>query len=104
MVEAVHIERNLRIVGCRACSSDGGIYVAALTGVQVHRRPETIRYRLDFLESILPGNKRLHERVRQVRERPPGAGQPIVADSWVARVASMLRIGGFQVKALADST
>ena len=66
--------------------------------------PETIRYRLDFLESILPGNKRLHERVRQVRERPPGAGQPIVADSWVARVASMLRIGGFQVKALADST
>jgi hypothetical protein len=72
--------------------------VAALTGVQVHRRPETIRYRLDFLESILPGSKRLHERLRQFRERTPGAGQPIVADSWVARVASipgrLLRIGG----------
>jgi hypothetical protein len=72
--------------------------VAALTGVQVHRRPETIRYRLDFLESTLPGSKRLHERVRQVRERTPGAGQPIVADSWVARVASipgkLLGIGG----------
>jgi hypothetical protein len=101
MVEALHIERNLRIVGCRACSSAGGICVAALTGVQVHRRPETIRYRLDFLESTLPGNKRVHERVRQGRpvlERTPGAGQPIVANSWVVRAASipgrLLRIGG----------
>jgi hypothetical protein len=74
--------------------------VAALTGVQVHRRPETIRYRIDFLESTLPGNKQLHERVRQFRqgrERTPGAGQPIVADSWVARVTSIpgrLRTGG----------
>src|ERR1700730_3431675 len=98
MVEALHKERNLRIVGCRACSSDGGIYVAALTGVQVHRRPETIRYRIDFLESTLPGSKRLHERLRQIRKRTPGAGQTIVADSWVARAASipgrLLRSGG----------
>jgi hypothetical protein len=62
--------------------------VTGCAAVEIHRRPEATirtRHRLNFLEGSLSGEKRLFERVRQVRERPPEARECISPGCFALR-------------------